>query len=50
MMVKVRVADPVPSALLALIVAVDVPASSGYPVIAPVEASMPNPGGKVVEP
>ena len=46
LMVMVSVAEPVPLALMALMVALVVPEEDGVPVIAPVAVLTPNPAGK----
>ena len=48
MTVIFNVAEPVPPALVALIVTLDVPAAVGVPVIAPVEVLTLKPAGRPV--
>ena len=45
-MVNSSVAEPVPLALVALIVTFEVPAAAGIPVIAPVDVLTDSPAGK----
>ena len=49
-MVRVRVAEPVPAALVALSVTVEIPAEVGVPEINPLAVLTDNPAGKPVAP
>ena len=48
--VRMRTAEPVPAALVAVIVMLDVPVAVGVPVIAPVEVFTVRPEGSSVAP